>query len=290
MDVRHLRYFLAVARELNFTRAAQSLHMSVPPLSQRIKALEGELGVPLFDRSTHHTHLTAAGERLLPLAERVVADMDRIPATVRDDQGRRHLRFAVPDVLGTGHRRRIGALLDLSSPGFDIEVCQVASREAARALLDGAIDLALSRVPPTHPDLTETILGTEPLAVICSAEHFPAGTVLTPSNLAGFTLVGGPAHWILRSDADRAPLRAADIRIDASPSYSDLSGMLLMLGRKRRFALIPADTDFVRAVDPTEFGVYAAGEGFAPLVLRLVGRSADQWLAPLIDIAADALR
>ncbi|MCK5751677.1 MAG: LysR family transcriptional regulator, partial [Mycobacterium sp.] len=68
MEMHHLRYFLAVARELNFTRAAKSLNMSVPPLSQRIRTLERELGTPLFDRSTHHTRLTAAGESLLPLA------------------------------------------------------------------------------------------------------------------------------------------------------------------------------------------------------------------------------
>jgi DNA-binding transcriptional LysR family regulator len=66
MEIRHLKYFLAVAEELSFTEAAKSLHMSVPPLSRSIRALEKELDVQLFDRSTRHVALTPAGKMLVP--------------------------------------------------------------------------------------------------------------------------------------------------------------------------------------------------------------------------------
>jgi hypothetical protein len=75
VELLHLRYFVAVAEELNFSAAARKLHMAASPLSQRIKDLEHELGRRLFDRSTHHVELTEAGAALLPIARDV---LDRV--------------------------------------------------------------------------------------------------------------------------------------------------------------------------------------------------------------------
>ncbi|MDF0530370.1 LysR family transcriptional regulator [Tsukamurella sp. 8F] len=288
MDVHHLRYFLAVARELNFTRAAASLHMTVPPLSQRIRSLEAELGCPLFDRSTHHTRLTDAGERLVPLAGRIVADVDRIPETVRAPQARPHARMAVPDALDTGQRRTIARLLDEQADSYEIEVRQVASLDVAQALVHRAVDLAFSRIPATHPALAETIVSTQPLAVICDATHFPPGAVLRPADLNGFTLVGGPAHWDLRSEAERARLLGAGVRLDPSPGYTDVGGMLLVLSGRRRFTMVPAGADLVRAVDPAEFAVHPVNDDIPPLVTRAVYRSGEEWITPLVDATVAA--
>jgi len=79
MEMLHLRYFVAVAEELNFSAAARKLHMAASPLSQRIKDLEHELGQQLFDRSTHHVTLTGAGAALLPLARDVLEQVNAIP-------------------------------------------------------------------------------------------------------------------------------------------------------------------------------------------------------------------
>jgi DNA-binding transcriptional LysR family regulator len=83
----HLRYFVAVADELNFSAAARGLHMATSPLSQRIRDLEHELGQRLFDRDTHHVRLTKAGETLLPIARDILDQVNSIPWRLREASG-----------------------------------------------------------------------------------------------------------------------------------------------------------------------------------------------------------
>ena len=85
MELRQIRYFLSVARRLNFTRAAAELFVAQPALSHQVKQLEDrKLGAKLFDRGTRHVGLTNAGRALLPLAQRILADLDAIERTIRE--------------------------------------------------------------------------------------------------------------------------------------------------------------------------------------------------------------
>lgn len=290
MDVKHLRYFLAVARELNFTRAAKSLYISVPPLSQRIRELEAELGQPLFERNTRHTSLTSEGERLLPLAAQIVADMDRVPLVAQGTDQRLRLTLGVPDLLGMPLRMRLGELMDRTAEDYDVRVRHTASLDIDRSLVTRAVDLGLTRVRSSHPDLVEESIVAEPLSLVCDAAHFPGRTTVGPTDLAGFTIVGGPPSWDLRTEAERAPLRNAGVLFDPTLTYSDLGSMLLLLRKRRRFTLVPTDADMVRGLDPEEFSVHRLSEEVPPMTLGLVRRRTDAWLEDFASECSTLLR
>ncbi|MGW4786371.1 LysR family transcriptional regulator [Streptomyces sp. NPDC004230] len=110
----HLRCFVAVAEELNFSAAARRLHMATPPLSQRIRDLERELGQRLFERDTHSIALTPAGAALLPIARDVLDQFGSIPWRLRmaTRVQRSTVLIGIPPGLNPELRARVSALAD----------------------------------------------------------------------------------------------------------------------------------------------------------------------------------
>ena len=283
----HLRYFLAVARELNFTRAAKSLNMSVPPLSQRIRTLEHELGTPLFDRSTHHTRLTAAGEALLPLATSVVSDFDAIPRLVGQGAKREQVRLAVPDVLNPRHRRALGeAIRDLESQ-WAVTLRQMPSLEMESALLSSSIDIAIAHVGTTHPSVSSRVLYSEPLGVVVDASRFPGRSSLTTADLVGMRYIQGPRHWDLGAGrTDR--LAAAGAVIDTDAQFTDISGMLIFLRSTAAFTVVPVESEAAASLDRTEYAVLPVDDMRETLTTYLLRRAADSWLDPVAAVLGTA--
>ncbi|NEE51928.1 LysR family transcriptional regulator, partial [Streptomyces sp. SID8455] len=149
MHFQQLTYFVAVAETLHFTRAAEAVHVSQPSLSQQIRALETELGAELFSRARGNIALTDAGEALLPLARRILADAEtarhEVQELVQLRSGRVRLGATpslctglLPDVLRAFHDRHPGVRLLLEEGG---------SHDLVRQLARGALDLALVVLP-----------------------------------------------------------------------------------------------------------------------------------------------
>ncbi|MFI5780934.1 LysR family transcriptional regulator [Nocardia sp. NPDC051570] len=280
MEIRHLRYFLAVARELNFTKAAETLRMSVPPLSQRIKALERELGRPLFDRSTHHTRLTPAGEALLPVATRLVTEFDTLPSLVRMSATAARIRLAIPDALNPRHRNHIAAVNRRLAAEHRIEVRQMPSLSMESELLANTTDIAISHVPAVHGALSVTLLYTEPLAAVLDASHFPDRHALRMKDLRGFTYLLGPKHWEL-SPSTRQNLTDVGIITDTALRFSDTGGMHLLLTDEKRFVIVPIESDVASEADRQGFTVAPLADIDLTLTTYLIRRSTDTWLNPI---------
>ncbi|WP_406089553.1 LysR family transcriptional regulator [Streptomyces sp. NBC_01013] len=174
MQFQQLAYFVAVAEARHFTRAAEEVHVSQPSLSQQIRALENELGAELFSRARGNITLTDAGEALLPLARRILADADTARHEVQElaqlRRGRVRLGATpsvctglLPDVLRTFH--------DLH-PGIQLLLEEGGSHDLVRELARGALDLALVvlPLPAASPALTTVELLQEDLVVVSSAD------------------------------------------------------------------------------------------------------------------------
>ena len=174
MELRHLRYFRAVAEELHFGRAAERLHIAQPPLSQQIRQLENELGFPLLIRTTRTVELTPAGQAYL---ERTVAILDAV-----DHAGTHARRIAE----GTQGRLAIGCVgsatysllprfvraLREELPDVDVSVRgEMLAPAQIAALLAGDIDLALLRPPITAPEVTVTPVRRDRLLVALPDSH-----------------------------------------------------------------------------------------------------------------------
>lgn len=150
--VRHLRYFTVVAEELHFGNAAIRLGMAQPPLSQRIKRLEEELGVRLFDRSARQVRLTEAGRLLLGEAREIVARVDRLHELARQGEGT-VLKVGVPPDLAASVLAALVAGFRETNPEVRLAPAEIWTADQVTALGEGTIDVGLVRHPVTVPGL-----------------------------------------------------------------------------------------------------------------------------------------
>ncbi|MFE3270355.1 LysR family transcriptional regulator [Streptomyces sp. NPDC059215] len=210
MELKHLEYFLAVAEEKNFTRAARRLHVVQSGVSATIKALEHELGVALLYRSSRHVELTEAGAALLPKVRAALDAVQEARDAVAEAEGgiRGTLRIGtmtsvtmidLPALLGQFHRLHPDVILRLMA-------APSGSGGLANSLAEGALDLAFVSLPggpPAGVALQE--LGSAPLDLVVPATHPLAGRSEVPlSLLAGEPFVDFPIGYGNRTVTDSA--------------------------------------------------------------------------------------
>ncbi|MBV2264143.1 MAG: LysR family transcriptional regulator [Thauera sp.] len=176
MELRHLRYFIVVAEELHFTRAAARLHIGQPPLSMQIRDLEEEIGVRLFERGSRRVALSAAGERFLPYARRILDGVDEAVAearrAARGELGELRVGFTsslpftdlLPDALNA-YRRRF--------PQVRLQLREMFTPEQFAALARDELDVGFVRLqggaPPAGIELRE--VARNPLRLVVNAAH-----------------------------------------------------------------------------------------------------------------------
>jgi DNA-binding transcriptional LysR family regulator len=174
VELRDLEAFVAVAEELHFGRAAERLHISQPPLSTRIRNLERDLHLQLFERSTRSVVLTDAGARLLGPARRVLDDVgsarDVAAAIASGEQGRVRIGFA-----GASSQRALPLLTRAARsahPGIELVLqSQTYVYTALERLVNGSLDLAFARLPIPHPELAWRVVEVEDLVCALPAGH-----------------------------------------------------------------------------------------------------------------------
>ncbi|MEU7423049.1 LysR substrate-binding domain-containing protein [Streptomyces sp. NPDC040750] len=248
MQFQQLQYFVAVAETRHFTRAAELVHVAQPSLSQQIKALERELGADLFLRARGNITLTDAGEALLPLARRILADADTARHEVQElaqlRRGRVRLGATpslctglLPDVLRAFHDRYPGVRLLIEESG---------SHDLVRELARGALDLALVvlPLPAPAPALTTVELLREDLVVVSSPEvpapgtAGPGGRVVHIADLEGERLVMFRHGYDLR-ELTVAACRSAGFEPDFAVEGGEMDAVLGFVRAGLGVAVVP---------------------------------------------------
>jgi DNA-binding transcriptional LysR family regulator len=243
VELRHLRYFVAVTEELHFRRAAERLHVSQPPLSQQIRALEAELGVTLFERNRRRVELTAAGAALLGEARQILAQVDHAvdltKRVARGEAGALAIGFVgsamygrLPDVVRAFHTSR---------PAVALRLREFPTGDALEALSDGRIDVGVVRPAAS----TQAVAGVDIEVVHREAVlmALPSGHRLAGRERIDLRELGGEAFVVLP-------------RREAPGLYVALDAAL------RELAVVPREVQEVSELR-TVLGLVSAGVGVA---------------------------
>jgi DNA-binding transcriptional LysR family regulator len=263
VEVRELRYFRAVAEELNFSRAAERLGMAQPPLSRAIRLLERRLGVQLFERTSRHVELTSAGNILFAESAKALdAVTTAVRRTRRAGQQPSALVVIAKPGVATELLRRIA---DRHPDPVDIRVSGFG--EQAAILRDGQADVALVGCPGGHGDLDVEVLFTEPRVAALPVRHELAGR--SSLTCADFTGRATPS-WPGASVADRAYWSGRDVTggpVTPGPVVHDSSQLLETVALGQAIALLPAsfaawhprtDIAYRQVVDATPYSLALA--------------------------------
>ncbi|HVP03351.1 MAG TPA: LysR family transcriptional regulator [Solirubrobacteraceae bacterium] len=188
MDLRHLRYFVTIAEERSFTRAAERLWVAQPGLSAQIRRLEAELGVQLFTRHVRGVSLTDAGELFLERARATLAAAESAAAIGRElSEGiTGSLRLGISAEAAWPGAPQLLATVVRELPGIELSTVEAYGGALWRELRNGRLDAVLAPAGLCSGDLRAVTLGTEPWTVLLAAEHPLAdGDPLTPERFSG---------------------------------------------------------------------------------------------------------
>jgi DNA-binding transcriptional LysR family regulator len=239
LDLRLVEYFVAVAEELHFGRAAERLHIAQPSLSQQIRRLEAQLGVSLLERNSRNVHLTAAGQALLQEGRNTLSQAPHAIQTVRA-AGAPRLTVGfygsaaselLPEVLREFSERL---------PGIEVSVRELLLG-SVDDILDGSVNIAFTRLLPGQAELEVEVLTQEPrLAALASTHPLASHEALTFADLRDESFVinpvarqdGPPPRWLAEQRRHELPGRVA-------AEATSLQEILALVAAGRGVCLVP---------------------------------------------------
>lgn len=173
MELRHLRYFLAVADRLSFTRAAGQLHVTQPTLSHQVKQLEEEVGSVLFDRVGRKVRLTPSGEIFREYAHQALKEIHSATTAISELEGLRHgaLTVGVFESFSTSLLPPLLADFSNAYPGVHISVRQLPTGQLEEELDKGELHLGIAYSPPAMDKIVAEKLFDEPLVLVVGTKH-----------------------------------------------------------------------------------------------------------------------
>ncbi|MBE1160870.1 LysR family transcriptional regulator [Dyella acidiphila] len=294
-DFRQLRYFIAVAEELSFTRAAQRLHLSQPPLSQQIQALEHDLGIRLLDRDKRNVTLTEPGKLFLEHARQILAMADDARTQVAEAAAgySGHLRLAYT-VSVSFHPALPQILIRMgqNAPNVRMWLSEMYTEPQFSAIRLGQLDVGLVRDVPSHEDdaraLRLDVIDREPLLLALPSGHRLAGREqLELAEVAGEPFVIQPRELA-------ATLYDRLVRLAAKAGFhpvvrqqaQQLNGLLALVAAGIGMALVPASmqvvklagVSYVPLADPDAYlllAVASRAENPSPVVTQFLETVAD---------------
>lgn len=293
-DLRQLRYFVAVAETLSFTRAAQRLHLSQPPLSQQIRSLEDDLGVRLFDRNRRRVALTEPGRLFLDEARKILAQVDTARMTAMEaaagNKGR--LRLAYPASLSF-HNALPQTLLRFASsnPGVQVELNEMYTETQYSALVAGQIDVGLVRALPKEQSIALQVevdaIDHEPLLLALPCSHPLAKRKrIHLREVADEAFVSQPrAYSTTLYDTLVQLAAAAGFRPIIRQEAQQVTGMLTLVAAGVGMAVVPAS---LRAVHLPEVCMVNLEDKDAKLLLAVARRKEKQ--SPVLSCFLSAVK
>jgi LysR family transcriptional regulator, cyn operon transcriptional activator len=173
IELRHLRYFLAIVESGNFSRAAEKLHISQPALSAQIKQLETEIGSHLFDRVGRQVRITESGETLVTCARKIMLELKEAQAALQELEGLAtgHLIVGVVQTVNGYLIPRVTSLFLNKYPGVSLTVLELSATEIEGGVINGRLNLGISFTPSGIESIDEDTLFSENLVVITAKNH-----------------------------------------------------------------------------------------------------------------------
>lgn len=251
MESRQLRYFVAVARERNFTRAAERLNIAQPPLSRAVQQLEEEVGVELFDRASRPLALTEAGRLLYGQAVDVLERFDEMRATMRRLREAERQRFRVGFVASTlyGYLPEVIRRYRAARPSVELSLHEMTTLEQVAALKEGRVDVAFGRIAFNDPLIERTLLRNERLVVALPLSHRLASRMdsLRLKELEGDALVVYPqSPRPSYADTVLALFRERDLKPAAVQEVRELQTALGLVAAETGVCVVPAGVERLR--------------------------------------------